>query len=67
MKHMSQSVQASTTGLKSALATLSSSPVSDSSIRSNSLGKLSHRLKQRRQLWQMSNTRRSSASSLPAS
>ncbi len=29
MKHMSQSVQASTTGLKSLLATLSSSPLSD--------------------------------------
>ena len=49
MKHMSHSVQASTTFLKSAPSTESSSPVSDSSIRSNSVGKESQRLKQRRQ------------------
>src|SRR5258708_5187177 len=36
-------------------------------MRSNRRGKLSHRLKQRRQPWQMSKTRRSSASSLASS
>ncbi len=64
---MSQSVQAATTGAKPALSTLSSSPVLAASIRSNRRGKDSHRLKQRRQVWQMSKTRRSSASSLSAS
>ena len=67
MKHMSQSVQASATALKPALATVSSSPDSDSSIRSKRRGKLSHRLKHRRQPWQMSKTRRSSASTLSGS
>ena len=67
MKHMSLSVQVSTTFLKPALSTESSSPVSDSSMRSKSVGKASQRLKQRRQPWQMSKTRRSSASICPAS
>src|SRR5882724_7093347 len=62
MKHMSQSVQASTMGLKSLLSTESSSPDSELSIRSKRRGKLSHRLKQRRQPWQMSKTRRNSES-----
>ena len=61
------SVQASMTGLKSALLTPSSSSVGEASTRSNRRGKLSHRLKQRRQPWQMSNTRRSSASSFASS
>ena len=47
---MSQSVQASPTLAYSALSTLSSSPVLLSSIMSNRRGKLSHRLKQRRQV-----------------
>ncbi len=64
MKHMSHSVQASTTGLKSALATCRVRRSWTSSMRSNRRGKESQRLKQRRQPWQMSNTRRSSASSL---
>ena len=46
---MSQSVQASTTGWKSLLSTVSNSPEGAASTRSNSRGKLSHRLKQRRQ------------------
>ena len=50
MKHMSQSVQASTTGFRSALSTASSSPVFDASITSNMRGNESHRLKQRRQV-----------------
>ena len=67
MKHMSQSVQASATDLKPAESTESSSPVSDSSTRSNSRGNESQRLKQRRQLWQMSKTRRVSRSSASGS
>ena len=63
MKHMSQSVQASTTDLKPDESTESSSPVSDSSIRSKSRGNELQRLKQRRQPWQMSKTRRVSRSS----
>ena len=63
MKHMSQSVQASATDLKPAESTESSSPVSASSTRSKRRGKESQRLKQRRQPWQMSKTRRVSASS----
>ena len=59
MKHMSQSVQASTTGLKSALADAIELAGLDWSIRSNRRGKESQRLKQRRQPWQMSKTRRS--------
>src|SRR5471032_1940122 len=57
MKHMSQSVQASSTSAYFSFGTPSSSPVGPLSIRSNSRGKESHRLKQRRQPWQMSKTR----------
>ena len=63
MKHMSQSVHASTMLGKSAEETPSISPLSDSSTKSNKRGKESHRLKQRRQPWHISNTRRISASS----
>ena len=67
MKHMSQSVQEFTTLGKSAEETPSISPLSDSSTRSNKRGKESHRLKLRRQPWQISNTRRISTSSASAS
>jgi len=46
---MSQRVQASATSAYFSFGTPSSSPVGPSSIMSNSLGKLSHRLKHRRQ------------------
>ncbi len=49
MKQRSQSVQPAITEPKSALSTESSSPDTDSSMRSNSVGKVSQRLKQRRQ------------------
>ena len=67
MKHMSQSVQASTTVFRPALSTAANSPLEVASIRSNRRGKLSQRLKQRRQPWQMSNTQRNSVSSFSAS
>src|SRR5215475_13101206 len=67
MKQRSQSVQASTTLAKSSLFTSCTSPLADWSTRSNSRGKLSQRLKQRRQPWQMSKTRRISASSFSGS
>src|ERR1700687_653254 len=67
MKQRSHSVQASTTGAKSALFTPSTSPLGEASTRSNNRGKLSQRLKQRRQPWQMSKTRRISASSFVGS
>ncbi len=50
MKHMSHSVQASTTVPSLSLGTASSSPLDELSIRSNSRGNESHRLKQRRQV-----------------
>src|ERR1700687_2097710 len=67
MKHMSQSVQASTTAGNASERTPSSSPVAELSIRSNSRGNDSHKLKQRRQPWQMSKTRRISSSILAES
>jgi hypothetical protein len=62
MKHMSQSVQACSTVAYFSFGTPSSSPVGPLSIRSNSRGKESHRLKQRRQPWQMSKMRAISCS-----
>jgi hypothetical protein len=58
---MSHSVQASATFLKELLGTVSSSSVGEESTSLNKAGKLSHRLKQRRQPWQMSSTRRISS------
>src|ERR1700722_4315359 len=67
MKHMSQSVQASNTAPKSSDVTSDNSSFGLVSIRSNRRGKESQRLKQRRQPWQMSKTRRISASSFAGS
>src|ERR1043166_828915 len=67
MKHMSHRVQASTILGNSSDVTPSTSSVGLLSIRSNRRGKDSHRLKQRRQPWQMSKMRRISASSLASS
>src|SRR5215471_442755 len=63
MKHMSQSVQASSTSAYFSFGTPSSSPDGPLSIRSNRRGKESQRLKQRRQPWQISKTRSISFSS----
>ena len=60
--HRSHRKHWSTTLPKSALSTPSTSKVSDSSIRSNSVGKAAQRLTHRRQPWQMSKTRSSSVS-----
>src|ERR1700710_610388 len=64
---MSHSVQASTTDLKFFGSTPSSSCVGDSSTRSNRRGNESHKLKQRRHVWQMSKTRCSSFSTASGS